>query len=139
MVPQTDDDQILFIGDHYHTEAATLRESYLRPASRWSPDMAGVQPLPDNFLRNGRHVYNCSVASTTWPVSAASDSHSCTGGSLSVARGPDAGRTLRLRLINHSSFFSFWFSIDNHTLTIVEVDGVEVEPLADQRGVYANV
>lgn len=49
-----------------------------------------------------------------------------------------AGQTTRLRLINASSFFSYWFSIDNHTLTIVELDGVEIEPLRAQ-GVYLNL
>jgi len=33
---------------------------------------------------------------------------------------------------------SFWFSIDNHTLTIVEIDGHEVEPIS-ARGVYVNI
>ncbi|KAB5576457.1 Cupredoxin [Coniochaeta sp. 2T2.1] len=135
--PPSDSDQILFIGDHYHTPAGALRESYLLPSSRWSPDITGVEPLPDNFLLNGQHTYNCSVNSTTWPAPA--DFSSCTGGALSVVSvSPDANVT-RLRLINHSTFFSFWFSIDKHTLSTIEIDGVEVEPIADQRGVYVNV
>ncbi|KAB5540424.1 multicopper oxidase-domain-containing protein [Coniochaeta sp. 2T2.1] len=110
--------------------------SHLLASSRWSPDITGVEPLPDNFLLNGQHTYNCSVNSTTWPAPAGA---SCTGGALSVVSvSPDTNVT-RLRLINHSTFFSFWFSIDNHTLTTVEIDGVEVEPIADQRGVYVNV
>lgn len=135
MIPEVDDDQILFIGDHYHKEASVLRESYLQPTSRWSPDVAGVEPLPDNFLLNGQHTYNCSVDSTTWPSSA---SDTCTGGALSVVHVRPGASTTRLRLINHSTFFSFWFSIDSHNLTIVEIDGVEVSPIED-RGVYINV
>lgn len=49
-----------------------------------------------------------------------------------------AGARLRLRLINPSSFLSYWFSIDNHTLTVVELDGVEVEPLRGERVLYLN-
>ncbi|KAH8912861.1 hypothetical protein BR93DRAFT_942620 [Coniochaeta sp. PMI_546] len=135
MTPETDDDQILFIGDHYHKEASVLRESYLLPASRWSPDVAGVEPLPDNILLNGQHTYNCTVNSTTWP---SSSSDTCTGGALSVVSVKPGATTTRLRLINHSTFFSFWFSIDNHTLAIIEIDGVEVSPIED-RGVYINV
>lgn len=48
------------------------------------------------------------------------------------------GQRVRLRLINSSSFLSYWFSVDNHTLAVVELDGVEVEPIP-ARGVYLNV
>lgn len=136
MTPKADDDQILFIGDHYHKEAAVLRESYLQSGSVWSPDISGVEPLPDNFLLNGQHTYDCSVNSTTWPASALD---TCTGGAVSVVHVKPNATTTRLRLINHSTFFSFWFSIDNHTLTTVEIDGVEVEPIPDQRGIYINI
>jgi FtsP/CotA-like multicopper oxidase with cupredoxin domain len=43
-----------------------------------------------------------------------------------------------LRIINSSSFLSYWFSIDNHTVSIVELDGVEIEPIT-ARGVYLNI
>jgi len=134
--PEADDDQILFIGDHYHKESSVLRASYLQSSSPWSPSVPGVEPLPDNFLLNGQHTYDCTVNSTTWP---ASRSDSCTGGVLSVIHVKPNATATRLRLINHSTFFSFWFSIDNHTLTTIEIDGVEVVPIPDQRGVYINV
>lgn len=129
------DDQILFIGDHYHAPASTLRNSYLLPASVWSPDMPGVEPMPDNFLLNGQHTFDCSVVSTTYPPP---PGNPCTGGELSQTfTTPNS--TLRLRLISHSSFTSTWFSIDNHTLTLIEIDGVEISPIRDLRGVYLNV
>jgi iron transport multicopper oxidase len=37
------------------------------------------------------------------------------------------GKTYRLRLINMSGFSMFYFSIDNHTLDIIEIDGVETK------------
>jgi FtsP/CotA-like multicopper oxidase with cupredoxin domain len=135
-VPPYSDDQILFIGDHYHAHASTvLRESYLHPGSVWSPDIPGVEPLPDNFLLNGQHVYDCSVKSTTFP---SLPGNPCSGGGLSQTL-TQPNTTLRLRLISHSSFTSTWFSIDNHTLTLVEIDGVEIEPITNLRGVYLNV
>lgn len=48
------------------------------------------------------------------------------------------GTSLRLRLINHSAYFSYWFSIESHNLTIVEIDGVEVEPIISS-GVHINI
>ncbi|KAI9491562.1 multicopper oxidase-domain-containing protein [Zychaea mexicana] len=37
------------------------------------------------------------------------------------------GKTYRLRLINMSGFVTYHYSIDNHTLDVIEVDGVEVQ------------
>lgn len=48
------------------------------------------------------------------------------------------GQRVRLRLINTSSFFSYWFSIDNHTMSIIELDGIEISPIS-ARGVYLNI
>jgi FtsP/CotA-like multicopper oxidase with cupredoxin domain len=85
---------------------------------------------------NGQNKYNCSHddESKTWVES---NNALCTGGQLFRTKVPGQKRT-RLRLINHSSFMSLWFSIDNHTLSIVEMDGIEVEPIS-ARGVYVNV
>jgi FtsP/CotA-like multicopper oxidase with cupredoxin domain len=49
----------------------------------------------------------------------------------------EQGQNVRLRLISHSTNFAFWFSIDNHTMEMVEIDGVEVEPIATTR-VFIN-
>ncbi|EON97697.1 putative diphenol oxidase protein [Phaeoacremonium minimum UCRPA7] len=136
-VPATDDEKIVFLGDHYHTYGAVLVESYLGAGSQWSPDEAGVEPLPDNFLMNGQHTYDCSVVSSTFSSEVYDNAGTCTGGQLySTSIRPNS--SVRLRLINHSSFMSFWFSIDNHTMEIVEIDGIEVEPIAS-RGVYVNI
>ncbi|KAI8050168.1 multicopper oxidase-domain-containing protein [Gilbertella persicaria] len=37
------------------------------------------------------------------------------------------GKTYRLRLINTSGFSMFYFSIDGHTLDVIEIDGIETE------------
>src|SRR5262249_10367105 len=107
------------------------------------PAEAGVEPLADNFLINGQHAYDCNIVSTTYNSTAGlppplPGTPQCTGGWLynTTIR---AGTTVRLRLISHSTFMSFWFSIDNHTLTIVEIDGVPIRPITNQRGVYVNI
>ncbi|KAI0478899.1 multicopper oxidase-domain-containing protein [Xylariaceae sp. FL0804] len=144
-VPEVDDDKIIFVGDVYHTYGAVLLASYLKPTSKWTPSESGVEPLPDNILMNGQNVYNCSVASTTYPplssgVGGADDDDAgihCTGGRR-YATTVRPGDRVRLRLINSSSFLSFWFSVDSHNVEIVELDGVEIEPIP-ARGVYLNI
>jgi hypothetical protein len=132
--PSVEGDKIIFLGDWYHTYASVLVASYLNPTSRWS-NKSGVEALADNLLMNGRNTYNCSIESTTFPPNQTATK--CSGGSL-YATKVDSGKAYRLRLINHSTFFSFWFSVDNHTLEIVEIDGVEIEPIAF-RGVNVNI
>ena len=114
-----------------------LLASYLNPTSRWTPFESGVEPLPDNIVINGRGTYNCSVVSTTYPPTPDSPDPACTGGAPYTTK-VRSGQSVRLRLINHSSFFSYWASLDNHTLEIVEIDGIEVEPIR-ARGVYLNI
>ncbi|RYP25120.1 hypothetical protein DL765_000001 [Monosporascus sp. GIB2] len=141
LVPETDAEKIIFVSDVYHTYGSVLLASYLNPTSKWVPFESGVEPLPDNLLLNGQNTYDCSVTSTTYPPEEQGGSappRLCTGGRRYATR-VRPGSTVRLRLINASSFLSYWFSIDNHTLTIVELDGVEVAPLEGQRGVYLNV
>ncbi|KAI0132167.1 Cupredoxin [Xylariales sp. AK1849] len=138
MVPETDEERVLFVGDVYHTYGSVLLTSYLNPSSKWVPFEAGVEPLADNILLNGQNKYDCSVTSSTFPPDPESPFQTnCTGGQL-YSTTVRKGRSIRLRLINSSTFLSYWFSIDNHTLSIIELDGVEIEPLS-VRGVYLNI
>ena len=96
--------------------------------------MSGVEPLADNVLMNGQNTYDCGITSTTFPDPSNPDPNSkqppsprpntkaedCTGGTLYTTTIHPNSKT-RLRLINASSFFSYWFSVDNHTLSIVEL------------------
>ncbi|KAI1105160.1 Cupredoxin [Jackrogersella minutella] len=135
MVPRTDGEKLVFVSDIYHTYGSVILESYLKPTSKWAPSESGVEPLADNILMNGQNTYSCSTNSTTYPSPPYQGN--CTGGQLYTTK-VHPGRTVRLRLINASSFFSYWFSVDNHTLSIVELDGVEIEPIPT-RGVYLNL
>ncbi|KAI1376948.1 putative multicopper oxidase [Hypoxylon crocopeplum] len=137
MVPEVDDEKLVFVSDIYHTYGSVILASYLNPTSKWTPSESGVEPLPDNVLLNGQNTYNCSINSTTYPDQVFPGS-TCTGGGQLYSTSVGVGQTVRLRLINASSFFSYWFSVDNHTLSIVELDGVEIEPIS-ARGVYLNL
>ncbi|TGJ82599.1 hypothetical protein E0Z10_g6148 [Xylaria hypoxylon] len=146
LVPETDDEKIVFAGDVYHTSGSVLLPSYLNSTSKWVSFEPGVEPLADNLLLNGQNMYDCTVTSTTYPplssdeLSSPSSSTSepgCTGGQLYTTK-IRTGQRVRLRLINSSSFLSYWFSVDNHSLSIVELDGIEISPIA-ARGVYLNI
>lgn len=142
LVPAAEAERILFLGENYHSLAAELAAAYLSPSTPWAPDEAGVEPLADNLLLNGQNTYDCGVASTTFTSPRTqgkkqAEVPACTGGQAYETTIPP-GATMRLRLINHSSYFSYWFSIDGHELRIVEMDGVEVEPIP-ARGVHVNI
>lgn len=139
MVPATDAERILFLGENHHAYAGELAGHYLAASSPWEPSEAGVEPLSDNLLLNGQNTFDCSVVSTTFNSSTSRQKNTpeCTGGQVYMTN-IRPGTTMRLRLINHSSYLSYWFSIDGHPLTIVEIDGVEVEPLVTQ-GVHVNI
>lgn len=106
--------------------------------------MPGMEPPADNVLINGHHRSDCRLA-----TDGARDSDTRTGDSgthsgndnspgACVGDSPFSIRvnksaTVRLRVINHGTFLPFWFSVDNHTLQIVEMDGVEIQPLPTTR------
>ena len=133
-VPPVTEERIVFMSDWYHTYGSVVLGSYLNPTSVWANE-SGVEPLGDNILINGRNTYNCSVESTTYPPNKTAEA--CTSGEFYTTK-VQSGKSYRLRLINHSSFFSFWFSIDNHTIEIVEIDGQAIEPVIF-RGVNVNI
>jgi len=97
------------------------------------------------MLLNGQNTYDCATTSTTYPPPSPDEispqssfaNTRCTGGQVYTTK-VRTGQRVRLRLINSSSFLSYWLSIDNHTLSIVELDGVEISPIT-ARGVYLNI
>ncbi|KAI0388040.1 multicopper oxidase [Hypomontagnella monticulosa] len=144
-IPPVDDDKIIMMGDLYHMTGKEAMDEYLGPSPSWSPNMPGMEPPPDNIIINGRNVFNC-FQSASRSISHEHESHRqtynrqtpvrCSSGSIYSTRIKSRNRA-RLRLISHSSNIPLWFTIDNHTLEIVEIDGVEVEPIATTR-VFVN-
>lgn len=151
------------IGDHYHVDAEevcsnprrmpcisrdvqalTTQYQALSIYTGTTTD-GGREPRPDNILINGRNTYDCSPASSNRARRASRarqedpTSHvpaGCSTGSIYSARVPSK-RRVRLRLISHSSNIPLWFTVDSHVLEIVEIDGVEVEPIKTTR-VFLN-
>ncbi|KAI8620075.1 Cupredoxin [Chytriomyces sp. MP71] len=112
-MPKYDADYTIQLSDWYHEPSQYLSDWYLN--SETNPD--GNEPVFQSGLMNGIGQYNCSaVPDLACKLKAP------------FIRTVTPGSTNRLRVMNTGSFAAFLFSIDGHALTVVEVDGVTVEP-----------
>ncbi|KAJ3416604.1 ferroxidase fet3 [Chytridiales sp. JEL 0842] len=102
----------LQLTDWYHQESTSILETYLN--STTNPE--GIEPLFDSGLINNQGQYNCSHTSL-----------SCVRKHLPRFTTRKGGVT-RLRVINMAAMAAFEFSIDGHSLTVIEADGVRTEP-----------
>ncbi|KAF9082492.1 hypothetical protein BGX23_012401 [Mortierella sp. AD031] len=126
-----DEDLIMMVSDHYHTDSGSLVAWYLNTESE------GVEPVPDNGLINGRNSFDCSRASDAlFPPPTTKMTR---GGFRCNSNAPrsvfdiERGLTYRIRIINTGSFADFKLSIDQHELTVIEADGVDMQPVTVQR------
>ncbi|KAF9100707.1 hypothetical protein BGX29_006355 [Mortierella sp. GBA35] len=126
-----DEDLIMMVSDHYHTDSGSLVAWYLNTESE------GVEPVPDNGLINGRNSFDCSRASDAlFPPPTTKTTR---GGFRCNSNAPrsvfdiERGLTYRIRIINTGSFADFKLSIDQHELTVIEADGIDMQPVTVQR------
>ena len=101
-----DESTVVVLADWYHTPAIQLNEQFFS-----NNNGGGNEPVPDSGTINGKGRYNGGPA-TPWAR-------------INVQQGS----RYRLRLINASAYGFFTFSIAGHRLTIIEVDGVNHDPL----------
>jgi iron transport multicopper oxidase len=94
----TGGDLIMTVADWYHTQSPYLIEYY---QSAQNAANGGPEPIPDTGLLND-------------------------GQDLQMKIQP--GKTYLLRVINTGNFVGTFLRIPGHNLTIVEVDGVYVDP-----------
>ncbi|QRV80453.1 Multicopper oxidase [Ceratobasidium sp. AG-Ba] len=107
---------VVTLEDWYHTPAPTLQAQFLS-----TTNTALAAPVPDSALINGkgRYVNGTAVARAV----------------INVKKG----KRYRLRVINMSAIGSYTFSIEGHSLTIIEADGVAHQPLVvDSFDIYAG-
>ncbi|KAF8989715.1 Fet3 protein [Cyathus striatus] len=108
------------LGDWYHQQHDALLTQYL---STSNPD--GVEPIPDNaliyFSQNGKYLPPIPGTHPD-PVTSA------VGFNQNATLNFQPGKTYRLRVVNTGAFASFAFWIDGHDMTIIEVDGTDVQP-----------
>ncbi|KAG6859902.1 hypothetical protein C0995_002231 [Termitomyces sp. Mi166 len=95
----------LILTDTYDT-VITLADWYHVPAPE-----AGLIPRPDATLINGKGRYTDGPTSPLAVISVVS------------------GQRYRFRLVSISCDPNYIFSIDGHTMTIIEVDGINIQPL----------
>ena len=96
------------MADLYHDLSPALLNFYFTPGG--IDGTPGNEPVPDGGTLNGVGQYGSSNASF-----------------FNVTLEPN--QTYRLRLLNTGSFVGMQFSVDGHTLTVVEADGTPVEPV----------
>ncbi|KAF4549390.1 Multicopper oxidase-like protein 6 [Elsinoe fawcettii] len=98
----------VMLQDWYHADYRDLVKQVMTPG-------AGP-PVSDNVLINGKMNYACAGKGRCTPNA---------GVSKFKFR---AGKKHRLRIINSSADATYKFSIDNHNLTVIANDFVQVEP-----------
>ncbi|KAI9491897.1 Cupredoxin [Zychaea mexicana] len=104
-----DDERVLFFSDWLHQDQQKRLE-YLM-----GPNFADIG-VTDSFLINGRTVYDPSTLQ---------NDDSCEGYS---AIDVEPGKLYRLRVIGATTFSAMNFTIAQHRMTIIEVDGVLIQP-----------
>lgn len=116
-----DDEFIVVLNDWYHAEHETLLEQYINV-----DNPAGVEPVPDSAL-----IYFAKGVSYLPPIpSSLSDVYPTTsdiGFNINATLPFEAGKTYRLRIINMSVFAGFYFWIDGHNMSIIEVDSTDIQ------------
>jgi FtsP/CotA-like multicopper oxidase with cupredoxin domain len=103
----------VFLTDYYHTEYFELVKNVM------GSDFTKLVPFSDNNLINGKGNFNCSLvpAGTKCTPNAGLSKFKFT-----------TGLKHRLRLINAGAEAIQKFSIDGHSLTVMAVDFVPVQP-----------
>ncbi|GJJ70067.1 iron transport multicopper oxidase [Entomortierella parvispora] len=109
-----DEERTIVISDWYHLPTGPLLAHYL------SPESQGIEPVPNSGLINGKNIFDCSKVQPA--------NLECNPGERSVFHFLP-NRRYRLRLINSGAAAAFLFSIDEHKLQVIEVDGTDINPI----------
>ncbi|RHZ82432.1 hypothetical protein Glove_109g314 [Diversispora epigaea] len=106
------EDYVVLISDWYHSLSSLLL------AQRLAPHYLGFSPYPDSVLISGLGQYNCSSPAA---------GENCNPNVPLPAYNVQKGKKYRFRIINTSALALSTFSIDNHPLSVIEVDGIPVK------------
>ncbi|CAG8444252.1 11579_t:CDS:2 [Acaulospora colombiana] len=105
-----DYEYVMTVADWYHKPTG---DPSMLPTLR-SENYFGFDPIPDSADISGVGQYKC-----TFPT--------CIPRKFATYK-VKKGKRYRFRIINMSTMSHFWVSIDEHPLTIVEIDGVPTHP-----------
>ncbi|PLW47165.1 hypothetical protein PCASD_02319 [Puccinia coronata f. sp. avenae] len=109
-----DNEMILFISDWYHNTSTVILNGTLSAAGYFGTQAA---PSANSALINGVGIFNCSFAT---PGSR------CRTPTRPLEITLPPNQRTRFRLIQAGSHAMFWFSADQHLLTVVEADSTGV-------------
>lgn len=115
------------IGDHFHKPGPEFLAWYV---SKWS--LKGAEPVPDNGLVNGRNRFSCEHSRLVDVPCPADRFGKDIVGEYQHFRFRDDKR-YRLRIVNVGALSDMIFSVDGHTLTVIEADGTLIEPITVHR------
>ena len=107
-----DADRVYVANDYYYQDADQLLSTYL------IPDNENSEPTPDAGLISG--TYSQSTNYFT-PIDE--------NNKFKTSTYFDPNLNYRIRIVNVGFFLPFKFSIDEHKLSLIEVDGTLIEPL----------
>jgi iron transport multicopper oxidase len=139
-----DDEFTVVLGDWYHDDHSVLMQQFISIANP-----GGAEPVPSKQFgsafcltslqsaSDSGLIYFAQNASYLGPISGTSPAAvtSAVGFNENATLPFEPGKTYRLRIINMSALSAFFFWIDGHNMSIIEVDGVSVTILA---GNYRN-
>ncbi|CAG8564146.1 10501_t:CDS:2 [Acaulospora colombiana] len=109
---KSDFEYVMTISDWYHTPTG---DPSMLPRFR-NENYFGFDPLPDSAEISGVGQYNCTIPT-------------CNPNRFATYK-VQRGKRYRFRIINMSAMTHFWLSIDQHPLTIIEVEGTPINPVA---------
>ncbi|KDQ60117.1 Ferroxidase [Jaapia argillacea MUCL 33604] len=114
-----DDEYTVVLGDWYHQQHDTLMQEFVSIANP-----GGAEPIPNAPL-----MYFAHGSSYLPPISGKSPSPvtAATGFNENATIPFQPGKTYKIRVVNTGAFAMFYFWIDGHDMSIVEVDGTDVQ------------
>ncbi|KZP14642.1 multicopper oxidase [Athelia psychrophila] len=114
-----DEEFTVVLGDWYHQEHSVLINEFVNIANP-----GGAEPVPDAaliyFAQNGQYLGPIAGTSPTGATTA-------TGFNENSTLPFVPGKTYRLRIVNTSAFSAFYFWIEGHGMTLIEVDGTDIQ------------
>ncbi|PLW31310.1 hypothetical protein PCASD_13645 [Puccinia coronata f. sp. avenae] len=119
-----DEEVLIHLSDLYHENSKVLTEKYI--SADGLGGKPGNEPVPDSGTINGIGQYpHRPNGEIIFPLY-----HKVV---------VEKSRSYRLRLVNAGSMAPIIFSVDSHNLTVIESDGVEVEPVTFTGGIQIEV
>ncbi|EIW71885.1 multi-copper oxidase, partial [Tremella mesenterica DSM 1558] len=110
-----DDEYTIVVSDWYHDEHAVLLNQFMN----WK-NPTGAEPVPNSAVIYVLHN------NTYYPDAASINNGQATSDNASIEFVP--GRKYRIRVINMSALAMFYLSMNGHEMSIIEMDGVEMQP-----------